>query len=366
MNHCCEEQPQTRVPTAPLRSRPGRVRSLAALLTLGPALAFGAQGPGAADILPVIPPPAPATTTPAPALPNAPDGPSTASATTTPAAGITGPKLAGNWQATEVIVFDRPMVGLEPKGERLLSDAPRTLPARLTSFESPGLDGGVIYLAAPDGSMCLAAPGGLPPAGGLPGTNVPTAFTRPTRRADPAPAQSAPPPASPPAALPAPADPLAELQRALRDYEDALVEQSLTWLPTQADTLAAGARRLAEQGGYQILFHRTWIQNLAAREPAPLIFVQSARNAEGLALLEGTLRIRRERGLRFDTTLWYRAPDAEPADVGYIAIREERRLGEGQVHYIDHPKLGIIVRTTEVGVPASITEAWAALSAPVE
>jgi hypothetical protein len=313
-----------------------------------------------------------------------------------PPTDATAPRLSGNWQATEVIVFDRSAVGLSPKGEQLLSDAPRRLPARITSFDPPGAGGAVLYAGDRAIAACLWAPAGSLQAGEPAPGSLPAAFRAPepaSSAEEQSPVEQSTAGAQTEApqtqsdAPQAPPDPLLEFQRALREYESALADQSLSWLPASANRLGAGARRLAEQGGYRILFHHTWIQDLTGPEPSPLILVQSDRDAAGLALLEGTIQLRRDRGLRFAAELWYRGPEtaaestsqdasastavapdaaARPQGRSYIRLADSRRLADGQVYYVDHPKLGIIVRTTAVAIPDEILQAWSALSAPVE
>jgi hypothetical protein len=241
----------------------------------------------------------------------------------------------------------------------------------LTSLDPPGAEGTVFYPADPRDTACHLRFGTPPTAPPDAASQVPAAFSQPadTPGKEPSSAEPAAEPATepPPAEagveseLEVPPDPTAELRAALAEYEAGLDEQSLTWLPASANGLATAARRLEQQGGYRVLFHRTWIQNLARRSPAPTVLVQSARDTGGKALLEGTLRVQRGRGTRFDATLWYRPADADPTDPSYIPITASRRLGNGEVVYVDHPKLGIVMRAVEVGIPAAIVEAWQAL-----
>lgn len=293
--------------------------------------------------------------------------------TPNPAEALPAPRLTGAWQAIEVVVFDRPLVGLEPKGELLSSNAPRTFPAALTSLDPPGTEGSVFYPSDPRDTACHLRFDMPPMPASERANQVPEAFTGladdlPAEAAhaepgDAAANEPAPGEAGGEPAPEVPPDPAAELRAALAEYEAGLVEQSLTWLPASANGLAAAARRLEQQGGYRVLFHRTWIQNLALRSPAPTVLVQSARDTSAAVLLEGTLRLQRGRGTRFDANLWYRPADADPADPAYIPINDSRRLGNGEVVYVDHPKLGIVVRAVEVGIPAPIVEAWQALAA---
>ncbi len=46
---------------------------------------------------------------------------------------------------------------------------------------------------------------------------------------------------------------------------------------------------------------------------------------------------------------------------GYMQLHESRRMRSGELHYLDHPKLGILVRIDPVQIPDSLSEAYTAL-----
>ena len=50
---------------------------------------------------------------------------------------------------------------------------------------------------------------------------------------------------------------------------------------------------------------------------------------------------------------------AEPTNLpavraGYMVLDESRRMRSEEVHYLDHPKLGIIVRVDPVAIPEAL------------
>jgi hypothetical protein len=45
---------------------------------------------------------------------------------------------------------------------------------------------------------------------------------------------------------------------------------------------------------------------------------------------------------------------------GYLLLQESRRMRSGELHYLDHPKLGILVRMEPVTMPEELAEALAA------
>ena len=51
-------------------------------------------------------------------------------------------------------------------------------------------------------------------------------------------------------------------------------------------------------------------------------------------------------------------------DVGYIHFRESRRMRSGELHYLDHPKLGVIVRVDPIKIPEPLILQWLSLRNP--
>lgn len=300
-----------------------------------------------------------------------PGAPAIGAATGSPAPGANRPagdppSLPGDWYYAEVIVFQRPAVSLPGIDEQLVTDLPRTLPAGITSLESPGADRAVFYSGDPAVAACITvardapnAGAGAPRALGLP--LVPS--TAPDPRAD---ANTAADAADPDAAIAAPAaapaaapDPVQLFEQALADFAESIREQSFAWLPASGHTLAREASRLA--ANHQILLHRRWVQSVPARGAPRPILVQGGV-AAGAPALEGTLLLTRGRFLHFDATLWYRDDRLAATPDQYVLLRESRRMRRGELHYLDHPKLGVIVRASPVTLPDALIEAHAALS----
>lgn len=86
-------------------------------------------------------------------------------------------------------------------------------------------------------------------------------------------------------------------------------------------------------------------------------------------LLEGTLRVHRSRYLHLHVDLLYEerlgpdtAADAEAADIVYqpIRLQQSRRMRSEELHYLDHPRLGVITRI----IPVEPTETREAAPPP--
>ena len=50
-----------------------------------------------------------------------------------------------------------------------------------------------------------------------------------------------------------------------------------------------------------------------------------------------------------------------PAQPPYMVMEESRRVRSGELHYLDHPKLGVLVRISPVVVPDALASAYLAL-----
>ena len=95
----------------------------------------------------------------------------------------------------------------------------------------------------------------------------------------------------------------------------------------------AGGRRLNSAAsklsgkGHKILFHEAWRQSAGGRKSSKWYAVSGTG-------LQGVVRLTRGRYLHIDTDL----------TVGGIRIRDHRRMRSRELHYIDHPRVGILVR----------------------
>lgn len=79
--------------------------------------------------------------------------------------------------------------------------------------------------------------------------------------------------------------------------------------------------------GYKVLFHQAWRQKADSRSGNTWLSMSGTN-------LSGVFRLRRGRYLHVDTDL----------TVGGIRARDHRRMRSGQLHYIDHPRIGILIR----------------------
>lgn len=333
-------------------------------------------------------------------------------------------QFAGQWYYTEVVVFQRPAV-MDHLIDEALARPPSPLPRELRWLEaarSPGdraplpstpyeLDPATrAYLTFPylDQERLGDLQAADPFAPAEPPAEPPepaAADLQPTR----------PVPVIEPRLAP---DPLLDFLRELAAFESRLLADSYRWLPEDSLTLTAEARRLARGGQQRVLLHGRWLQPVPPRAaPEPLLF----RTGDGAGWdLEGVFAVTIGRFLHVDARLYYREPllgraplnrpqtpvsreapasreatasrsatasltstaslsspeflatgrpglaahDLESA--GVMELRESRRLRSGELHYLDHPKLGVLVRVEPVTPPESLSAAFAALQADLE
>ena len=157
----------------------------------------------------------------------------------------------------------------------------------------------------------------------------------------------------------------------LQAFEADLVEQTFVYSPeTKMD---ATVRAINRQKNLRPLFHRRWRQATPARE-APIKMRLDLPVTD--ARLHGTLDVTVARYLHFNIDLWYAtttlgqaprlfsrdgaslAPDTAER---YIHIAERRRMRSQEVHYLDHPKLGIVIRIDPLTIPEELLALYSEL-----
>ncbi|MDZ7669922.1 MAG: CsiV family protein [Gammaproteobacteria bacterium] len=278
------------------------------------------------------------------------------------------------WYYTEIIVFQRPAVQDHLTDERL-TGLPTPLGRTLYAFRSDAplwsaydlYPATRAYLTFPHLEL------------------LPEAEAEDEVQAQPRP-QGTPAPGIEPRLA---ADPLLDFLAQVADFERALDRRSYQWLEPDPFTLTGPARRLANSRSQRVLLHGRWLQPVPERgAPQPLLIHAGRRlpDQHGAHELEGTMEVTLGRYLHFRTQLVYREPllGREPVEAarspdtpapplgqtlsrealesaGVMQILESRRLRSGELHYLDHPKLGVLVRIEPVTPPESLSAAYLVL-----
>ena len=318
--------------------------------------------------------------------------------------------LTQRWFEIELILFERLPVLEVLDEETLVHQAPRSWPADLLGLQPP-------LHERPENLQSTAADFDIIDQGseqclGYPLLPEADPVNRSPHLAGPPipepPLDQMGPPLPPQPENPAPQEGL------LPPLQSAALEQTIDDLTTPYDliradiaaweqTLLARAYRLSDdltmvnevkainrQRHLRPLLHQRWLQPVPPRDdPLPIMITtpideKAPATIAGLAKVEGHIAITVGRYLHAAPTLWYhadnlgRAPIAFPAaqpepptanpsalavDPSYMELQESRRMRSTELHYLDHPKIGLILRIDPVEPPeALVLELEAALS----
>lgn len=97
--------------------------------------------------------------------------------------------------------------------------------------------------------------------------------------------------------------------------------------------------------GFRVLLHQGWRQVIPERNSPNWLSIESET-------LNGLLRLTKGRYLHIDTDLLLTpAPTTVETTLPQFRIRNHRRMRSGELHHIDHPKLGIIVQIDRYEAP---------------
>lgn len=91
--------------------------------------------------------------------------------------------------------------------------------------------------------------------------------------------------------------------------------------------------------GFRPLLHLAWLQPAASGQVNPPYHVSGET-------VEGTVSIERGEYLYALVDMQYRA-----ADGSIYQLRERRQIKLGEVHYLDHPAFGVLIRVAPAQVP---------------
>jgi len=242
-----------------------------------------------------------------------------------------------SWYRVEIVIFER-LADVDPAStqEILVSRAPRAYPRDVFAFDDDASRAAAYALDAETRAM---------PA--LPAVNI----ANKSVQAQPA----------APAAQPTPAERAAKL---IADYQSQLQDRAFRFEPGNTLLLTPEDGRLQRSNLYRVVFHRAWVQPVPDRDQLRPMLIQAGERIGTGWRIEGFLGVTRGRYLHLDTRLWYTpnpSPDAE--DPGYMELREQRRMRSGELHYLDHPKFGVLARVDPIQPPDTLVAELARLAA---
>ncbi len=251
------------------------------------------------------------------------------------------------WYRVEVIIFER-VADIDPAStqEVVVSHAPRAYPLDVFAFDDDANRSAAYALDAETRAQpALPSPVGTTPA-----------------RTSPAPAAAS--------VTPTAAEQVAKL---LSDYQAQLQSRSYKFEPSNTFLLGAEDSRLQRSNVYRVVFHRAWIQPVPDRDQLRPVLIQIREPSGGPPRIEGIIGVTRGRYLHLDAKLWYAVHTDQTTTPGdssaveeppYMELREERRMRSGELHYLDHPKLGVLARVDPIAPPEALLAELARLGAP--
>ncbi len=137
----------------------------------------------------------------------------------------------------------------------------------------------------------------------------------------------------------APASDLELLTRAAAQFEGSLTQERLN--PARVDRLRRAERNISRR--FRVFFSGRFVLDVPPRgEPEPVLIDQTLDGERLFGHLSFTLA----RYLHLDAHLLRRHHDDEAS-----FLLEHRRLRSREVHYLDHPAIGIVVRMDRLEVP---------------
>lgn len=148
----------------------------------------------------------------------------------------------------------------------------------------------------------------------------------------------------------------------------------LRTLDAQAFTLTSEAGKLQRSRRYTLLAHRAWRQAGMPKSTAPLVRIRAGSSSDSAwPALDGTMQVYLARYLHVNLDLWYTRKAAAPVEPVAVSAPEDgagmqpartaawspfvqqqfrmqthRRMRSGELHYIDHPLLGVLVQISKV------------------
>jgi hypothetical protein len=181
----------------------------------------------------------------------------------------------------------------------------------------------------------------------------------------------------------------------LHKFERELKLTSYSGLSTTSLELGSEASALERDDGFRLLLHTRWQQIVPPRAAPQNIYVEGSTGKDSL---QGLINVTLGRYLHFSGRLWLSARQEDFAieqnfaprqtpifrpepDNGleisemtqgletlersqsewlsaYFQLNESRRMRSNEIHYLDHPAMGVIVKITPLEAPESLKQAW--------
>ncbi|WP_271411814.1 CsiV family protein [Pseudomonas sp. Q1-7] len=110
----------------------------------------------------------------------------------------------------------------------------------------------------------------------------------------------------------------------------------------RATALDGEAAKLNPNAGYEVLLHKAWSQNLSAIPNK--VAVSIGEPQLGHFPVEGTLALTLDRSVDAEADFWINQFDGSGLISSSERLRQGTRLKNGELTYLDHGNLGILIR----------------------
>lgn len=101
---------------------------------------------------------------------------------------------------------------------------------------------------------------------------------------------------------------------------------------------------LSKNSTYQPILHSAWIQSVGENSSGNAVHIQSMDGK-----LNGYVQMQRGRTLQMTVDLEYSPGQTDPNGEPFIyRLNEKRQLQLNDVHYLDHPKFGALIKLTVI------------------
>jgi hypothetical protein len=142
-----------------------------------------------------------------------------------------------------------------------------------------------------------------------------------------------------------------ELEAALAIVPEIPIEAAFRELPPDEHLLVKEAASLARRAGYRVLAHHAWLQPMEeGAAPTRVLIVGNEGGVRDRII--GTVGIRLSRFLH--TEVMFSLPYERTG--AYAHLVETRRMRSEEVHYVDHPLFGALIRIEPYPQPAPEVE----------
>lgn len=118
--------------------------------------------------------------------------------------------------------------------------------------------------------------------------------------------------------------------------ENGLDADTIKLLPDNSKSLKQVSEKLQLSTRYEVLYHQVWQQPVFSQEDEHSAWIAVP------GVLEGTIKLHKKKYLHVKTDLLY------TGQYGAAHLKQSRRLKSKQLHYLDHPLFGILIRVVRI------------------